>query len=487
MRCFFKVLCLMILFTNTYLYSQVAYLDIKVTPSTTLSPPQMHVKYNFVGLNVPVVYRTCNYEILPQVVNFYDDSITTIGNYNVYALNALNLRDTVGIGRLNLCHPSNVATANWLRIPMYATITNTLPSTPPNCNGALSFTLDTLGTNVNNLKRYYLKDKFTGDTINMHGRSYNSICSGKYYLDIFQPYICSQCYAYYYRTTYIDGQSYFPHAPLVTPVVTTNGTTGSGCTGSAQIQTSGGMPPYTYDFNLTKNFSSNASKSNLCAGIYIADVADSNGDTTRVQFVINQSYGITNNSNPYSGPIIDTIIANWANCSFNYNQIVDSAFISNQIVVDTNTIILTWNIWQSGVLIQYTDSISYLYQGTNYVSLILFCGNAKTSSGSFRSYRINDYIKVQNNSVGIKNQGMNSIIELYPNPANSNIYIKFNNEQEAEKLVCIYDVYGKVVMTQIIKLNNQVEFNIHDLSSGIYFVKIQSQSGLILNSKFVKD
>lgn len=465
--------------------AQVAYFDIKVTPSTTLNPPQMHVKYNFVGLNVPVVYRTCSYEILPQVVDFYDDSITAIGNYNVYALNALNLRDTVGVARLNLCHPSNVATANWLRIPMYANVTNTLQATAPSCNGEISFTLDTLGNTVNHPKRYYLKDQSTGDTINMHGRSYNNICSGKYYLDIFQPNICSGCYAYYYRTTYIDGLTYFPHGPTVSPVITTIGTT-AGCNGSVSIQTSGGIPPYTYDFGLTKNFQSANAKNNLCAGIHFVDVADANGDTTRAQFIINYGYSVTNNPNPYSGPVLDTIIMDWSNCSFNYNLPVDSAFIYNQVFVDTNTVILTWNIWQGGALSQYTDSVSFIYQGTNYVSLIVFCGNAKMTLGSFRSRRINDYFNNSISPVGIKKDLNLSTLKIHPNPSINKLHISIGNNKDS-KQITIYDLYGKEIINTQSENNTETELDITDLIPGVYFIKVYTNKNLFFSGKFVKE
>lgn len=465
--------------------AQVAYFDIKVTPSTTLNPPKMHVKYNFVGLNVPVVYRTCNYDVLPQTIDFYDDSITAIGNYNVYALNALNLRDTVGVARLNLCHPSNVASANWLRIPMYATVTSTVPAAAPSCNGALSFTLDTLGNTINHPKRYYLKDQATGDTTNMHGRSYNSVCSGKYYLDIFQPNICSGCYAYYYRTTYIDGQSYFPTGPTVSPIVTTIGAN-AGCNGSASIQTSGGIPPYTYDFDLTKNFLPGNVKNNLCAGIHFVDVADSNGDTTRAQFVINYGYSVTNNPNPYSGPVADTIIMDWSNCSFNYNLPVDSAFIQNQVFVDSNTVILTWNIWQSGALSQYTDSVSYIYQGTNYVSLIVFCGNARMVLGSFRSHRINDYINNSPNTVGIKSEPENQLLNTYPNPAFNKLYVSVGNNKYS-KQISIYDLYGKELITTRSQNNTETELDIQSLAPGVYFIKIKTDNNLFYSGKFVKE
>ena len=82
--------------------------------------------------------------------------------------------------------------------------------------------------------------------------------------------------------------------------------------------------------------------------------------------------------------------------------------------------------------------------------------------------------------LGVENNIM-SDISIYPNPAKNqlNIVGLVDNSN-----ITIYDLSGKVMKE--ISANNRVSCNISDLSSGIYFVKIQNdQESQVV--KFVKE
>lgn len=77
-------------------------------------------------------------------------------------------------------------------------------------------------------------------------------------------------------------------------------------------------------------------------------------------------------------------------------------------------------------------------------------------------------------------------IKLFPNPTNFQLTISFNQRNSSIIKVSITDVFGKVVQTKESKDFDQITFNVSELTTGIYFVKIIS-NGKIVIKKFVKE
>ena len=71
---------------------------------------------------------------------------------------------------------------------------------------------------------------------------------------------------------------------------------------------------------------------------------------------------------------------------------------------------------------------------------------------------------------------------LYPNPNNGQFTI--NNEQFTINSVNVYDVYGKLLKTVEVNSNTAV-IDAHELSAGMYFVRISTEKGVVTKS-FVK-
>ncbi len=68
-----------------------------------------------------------------------------------------------------------------------------------------------------------------------------------------------------------------------------------------------------------------------------------------------------------------------------------------------------------------------------------------------------------------------SDISLYPNPVRSNVYIEFNAKEASKADIVIYDLRGRVVFSQAsstAKGLNKVSFNLADLPSGTYVLKV---------------
>ncbi|MBK9425836.1 MAG: T9SS type A sorting domain-containing protein [Bacteroidetes bacterium] len=77
---------------------------------------------------------------------------------------------------------------------------------------------------------------------------------------------------------------------------------------------------------------------------------------------------------------------------------------------------------------------------------------------------------------------------LFPSPANNEIWIEWDKLTQPLEFVSIFDVYGKLAKIFYTPYNNlyqkSVSVYIGDLSSGIYYIKLNKQQGL--GTKFVK-
>jgi len=80
-------------------------------------------------------------------------------------------------------------------------------------------------------------------------------------------------------------------------------------------------------------------------------------------------------------------------------------------------------------------------------------------------------------TTGIEENMNPNFLELYPNPANSNVNVRFFTENNGAAEVQIFDLLGNVVYQSGIQLNkgvNQFNVGIHDLRSGMYQMQVVS-------------
>lgn len=79
----------------------------------------------------------------------------------------------------------------------------------------------------------------------------------------------------------------------------------------------------------------------------------------------------------------------------------------------------------------------------------------------------------------------NSEFKIYPNPAQNDLYLA-NKKGEKIKSIKIYNVAGSRVMdVNINKINPDLKINVSKLTSGMYFISIESEKG-VTNKKFIK-
>ena len=76
------------------------------------------------------------------------------------------------------------------------------------------------------------------------------------------------------------------------------------------------------------------------------------------------------------------------------------------------------------------------------------------------------------NATGIDETG-NSIISLYPNPTDDNIFVTLNNENPES--VIITDTYGRVIVEKAVTgTNNRFKLSVASLQRGLYFITVKS-------------
>lgn len=81
-----------------------------------------------------------------------------------------------------------------------------------------------------------------------------------------------------------------------------------------------------------------------------------------------------------------------------------------------------------------------------------------------------------------ENEQLKNILKVYPNPTNS--ILNFNLENELSVSIIISDVLGKVVLAEASQTNS---ISVENLTSGIYFLSVKTQSGAVAKVKFIKD
>ena len=91
------------------------------------------------------------------------------------------------------------------------------------------------------------------------------------------------------------------------------------------------------------------------------------------------------------------------------------------------------------------------------------------------------------NGVGIKKNAASQLdLNLYPNPANNNVYIDFTTAQK-NVTIEVFDMLGNLVQgLQYNDFSKYVLIPVSTLQSGVYLVKIQTAEGTA-NKKFIKE
>lgn len=88
--------------------------------------------------------------------------------------------------------------------------------------------------------------------------------------------------------------------------------------------------------------------------------------------------------------------------------------------------------------------------------------------------------------VGIAENNIESIINLYPNPINDLLNIEFT-EDIGNCVIELSNIQGEIILARTLNINQKTKISLstNKLSSGLYFVKIYSSKGIV-NKKIIK-
>ena len=124
----------------------------------------------------------------------------------------------------------------------------------------------------------------------------------------------------------------------------------------------------------------------------------------------------------------------------------------------------------------FTDNASVLnvYDGkTHYVEVVAIYPNNRKSVS---------IIGEISNVVNI-NEVKDNQCRIYPNPVNDRLYVEAGTEINE---VVVYDVFGRLQVTETPSHQGNVVIDVENLKSGIYFVKINTEKGNIVK-RIIKD
>ncbi|WP_347173221.1 BspA family leucine-rich repeat surface protein [Polaribacter uvawellassae] len=79
----------------------------------------------------------------------------------------------------------------------------------------------------------------------------------------------------------------------------------------------------------------------------------------------------------------------------------------------------------------------------------------------------------------------NENLEVYPNPATSNIIIAMSNNTTIKNIE-IYNILGKKVITQKSNSNSKINVNVADLASGVYFIRANTNKKTLIKKIIIK-
>ena len=129
--------------------------------------------------------------------------------------------------------------------------------------------------------------------------------------------------------------------------------------------------------------------------------------------------------------------------------------------------------WSTATANTHPYTLTGLLPATDY-SVYVVANCASGQSGASNT------VTFSTQTVGI--DSYEQTISLYPNPNNGQFII--NNEQLTINNVQVYDVYGKLLKTVEVNANT-AELDVRELSAGMYFVRVNTEKGVVTKS-FVK-
>jgi hypothetical protein len=123
----------------------------------------------------------------------------------------------------------------------------------------------------------------------------------------------------------------------------------------------------------------------------------------------------------------------------------------------------------------FTLPLTYTSADSATINISAFYPDGPTSTPKGNSVLYVDNLSFDNLISSVPEQTVkNTLFNLYPNPASDIITLNIDNLNNADLTLNIYNVIGTLVKSETLKQNNQ-QFNIGDLSNGVYMLTLKSK------------
>jgi len=252
------------------------------------------------------------------------------------------------------------------------------------------------------------------------------------------------------------------------------------CDGKGIMKIQGGTPPYTLTF---QSNSITDSTGLVCEGFYSATCVDNNAQTSIFNFIVGSPTATYSNITPNQTPV-DTLYENAIErCDVRYTEI-DSIRITNHQWVGTDSIKITWSVYQKSNYTSVFDK-TYAYPKVGLCRFILYMYCSGVSRSTSDHVRGEDEVTVPQRtqnppppppsdpptsplSVSFDNPD-NTAISVFPNPFSDMIIVQ-SDEKGSVKII---DTNGKIAFASPIN-SGKTTINTSNFSNGVYTLFMES-------------
>jgi len=232
-------------------------------------------------------------------------------------------------------------------------------------------------------------------------------------------------------------------------------------------------------------------RSNLCPGVYSAYSYEMNGNYLKGSI---DTIVITNANTSYIDSSIflytpqDTSYYFSENCFFDYLSPIDSVLYTEDTVVNNGGVVIvnfTMTVYQGTNFVTTSDSLVMINDSIIALDVSLYCDDFKST---FRGQHI-VYLRgaeehhFYQNGLGFEEETL-SKFELFPNPTNELLTIRFETAQNVELSLC--DLNGSNLFNGSFTNSLENTLKVADLPTGIYFLKVTTDTSSEIR-RFVKN
>jgi hypothetical protein len=274
-----------------------------------------------------------------------------------------------------------------------------------------------------------------------------------------------------------------PCAGFALTALYTDASSSTACDGLAAVTPVNGTGPYTYQWS---GGGALVNPNALCVGTYTVCATDANGCVVCDNVTISDASAqqdsllIFNNNNFPGTPVAGVLsTASVEDCTIDY-QNVGAAGVTSSVQVGTDTLLVTWTLWDTLGAVVSTYTIPYFVpssaNGLYSLALVVFCSQKSTN---YNTIEINDHVMLSSNSITAIDQSMFKVI----NPMTDELTVIF--AEQSSGTIAVLDASGKRVFSSQLNGAFKSTFDVSKLTAGVYMLEAVV-NGKVYRTKLIK-